>query len=219
MVKRIQTKTEKKIPKENNKIINVLKLNINLEGFKLELVSDDPIKTLQELNKLVNLKKELVDAVLAQAPLDYADYDDEDLGFDFEVRKLSLELKNNKSSMEVLRNHFLKHGKFLYRKESFDSKQEVDINNKKCSVIIDKNDLSMLMKKSLFGIKPNKIKQVFIHIISDNFTKEHESYLVDELKKRIGLVDVTFFYTPKKLNGSVVSETIIFGDFQHTPED
>ena len=212
----MRKKETKKIVKD--KIINVLKLNINLEGFKLELVSDKPIETLQEINKLVNIKRELVDSILSQQSVDYQDYED-DLGFDYDIRKLSFELKNSKDSMETLRNLSLKHGKFLYRKESLESKQEVDINNKKISVIIDKKDLIMLMRKSLFGVNISKIKHVFVHIISDNFTKEHEAVLIEDLKKRIGLTDVTFFYTPKKLNGAVVSETIIFGDFPHTHEE
>ena len=211
-------KQKKQAKKETKENVNILRLNINLEGFKLELVSDEPLKILHELNKLVNIKKELVESVLANAPMDYVDYDEE-LGFEFEARKLSFELKNQKESMEKLRNLFLKHGKFLYRKESIDLKQEVDFNNKKFSIILDKNDLSMLIKKSFFGIKSGKIKHVFLHIISDSFTKEHEALLLEEMKKRIGLTDVTLIHTPKKIDGAIVSEALIFGDFSQMQEE
>lgn len=193
---------------------NILRLKIDFEGFKLEVVSNDPNKTLAELNNILNIKKELLESLIPHQNADCDDYMDGESFLDFELRKLSYELRQNKVSMDKISNFILKYKSFLYRKELLDSKHEVDLNNKKFSLIIEKKDLSFFLKKILYGINLSQVKHILVHIISDNFTKEQESILIDEVKKRSGLVDVDFHLTKKKINGIVV-EALIFGDFPH----
>ncbi len=205
--------------KKTNK--NILKLSINFEGFKLEVESDNPDKTLSKLNTLINSKKALLEAMLAPSDsLDMYDYVEEDnLGFDINSRKFSKELLQNKEYVELIRNLYLKHKNFLYRKEMIDAKQEIDLTNRKLNLIIDKNDLNTLTRRLVFNVSNSKIKHVFVHVMSDNFTKDHENMLLDEIKKRSGFADATLVFTPKKLNGVVVAETLFFGDFPQQNEE
>ncbi len=200
---------------------NLLKLKINFEGFKLEVISSDPNKTLSELNNLIKSKKELMDSIIfSRETLDYPDgVDGNDFGFDVDIRQFTKELASNKKSVDIIRELSLRNKSFIYRSERVDLKKELDFTNNRFTVIIDKKEISILIKKLLFDINLSKLKHVFIHVISDNFNKEHQEMFLDELKKKASFADTTFLFTPKKLNGVVFAETLFFGDFPPQYED
>ena len=200
---------------------NSLKLKIKFEGFSLEVFSDEPNKTLFELNNMIRSKKELVDSMLSSHnPIDIYDYlEDDDFGIDVNMRRFTKELISNKESSDAIRNLFLKHKNFIYRKERIDAKQEIDFTNKRLSMIIEKKDINILIKALLFDVNLSKLKHILVHIISDDFDKEHQGMFLDELKKRASFAETTFFFTPKKLNGVVLAEALFFGDFPPKEEE
>jgi len=200
--------------------INLLRLKIDLEGFKLNVVSNNPDKTLFELNSLLKSKKELIDVMLSlQGEIDMYNYADEnESGFEVIMRRFTKELISDKKSLDSIRGLFLKHKNFIYRKESLEAKQEIDLTNRRQSLVIEKKDISALIRKLLFDVNISRLKHVFVHILSDNFSKEHQGMFLDELRKKSGFAETTFISTPKKLNGVVVAETLFFGDFPQKEE-
>lgn len=202
--------------KKNN---NLLRLNINFEGLKLEVVSDDPNKTLAELTNLINSKKALLESMIPPDNLDMYDLVDDESGVEFNTRKFTKELLQNKDYMESVKTLYFKHKSFLYRKEMIDAKQEIDLTNKRLNLIIEKADINTLIRKLVYNINHSKLKHVFVHIITDNFTKEHKMMFLDELRKKSSFVDATVLFTPKKLNGVVVAETLFFGDFPQNNDE
>ncbi|MBR9691005.1 hypothetical protein GOV08_04960 [Candidatus Woesearchaeota archaeon] len=202
--------------KEDNK----LRIKIDFDGFRLDVKSDNPNRTLNELSKLIISKKRLFETM---APPDgfelFETLDELDIGFDLRTSRFSKELKDNPKSIETIRNLLLKYKNFLYRKESLDLKQEIDLNNKKVRMVIEKKDINSLINKVLFDISPKSIKHTFIHVIGDYFTKDHQSMLLDELKKKTGFVNTTFLFTYKKIDAGLVAETLFFGDYPNLPEE
>lgn len=204
----------------NKKHSNKLKIKINFEGFKLEVSSDDPNKTLSELNRLFLSKKKLFDSINNFEGFDVEEIiDDHDITFNFQSRMITKELRSKKDSMEKIRNLVLKHGDFIYKKETIEIKKEIDLDNKSLRTVIEKKDVSKIIKKILFDIDVNKIKHIYVHVIGDNI-KEHKYLILDHLKKNTGFAESSFVETKKKINDAIVTEVLLFGDFPEVvPED
>ena len=133
--------------KESNK----LKIKIDFEGFRLDVVSDNPHKTLSELNKLIRSKRDLLEVLGPTEIFEIPEaLTEQDLGFEFKTRLLTKELKSNNKSMDNIRDLILKHDNFLYRKERLNIKKEIDLNNKSLNVVIEKSDVNTLIKKIFF---------------------------------------------------------------------
>lgn len=206
---------------KQKKYANLLKLKIDFEGFKLEVVSNEPSKTLNELNTLIKSKRELIDSIiLPRDGLDmYDSFDEEEFNIESDIRRFTKELASNKKSLDTIRDLSLKHKNYIYRSERVDLKKEVDLTNHRFSIIIEKKELNLLIQKLLFDINVSKLKHVFVHVISDNFSKEHQDMLIDEIKRKASFTDTTFLFTPKKLNGVIFAETLFFGDFPYQREE
>ena len=198
---------------------NKLKIKVNYEGFKLDVVSDKPNQTLQELIKLIKSKKELIDSLGQTNLYDLAEViDEDDFNFDYHMRMLTKELKNDKDNIEKIRNLSLKHGDFIHRKERLDIKCEVDLENKSSKMIIEKSDVKKLIQKLMFEVNPKKVKHIFLHIIGEKLNQNQKHQILDEIKKNTSFVDTSFLFTKMKIHGTIVSGALFFGDFNNTEE-
>jgi len=177
---------------------------LNFPSVKLRVESEDPVRSLQEVNKILQALRsmELNREYLAEI---------EEEPFWLRLGYLSDEMRSNPECMEFIKQASQIEENVKFKKLAVENTKILDFNKKEFSSSISIKKMRQRITNLCRGYERAGHAVVYI---TGNASPDEQSAIVDMFKSALPHVDLRSYITNKNLLGKTVIELVLFGPFE-----
>lgn len=199
----------KKYPQEQHKSKkSFVKLQINLERFKLELTGEDAHRCLQEVNKVMDK----VARVSFNEPID-------DMGFALRFdNALSDELLLNANASKLF-NHFSQiYPDYRTGRVAIENKKVVELEQRKVKQFLDFEEVKKAVQKLIFSASKGSVKDAIVHV-KGAVGKDEAQKIVDLVSQELPATQLHPLFSKSEVTTHTIVEGVFFGEFEEGFEE
>jgi hypothetical protein len=181
---------------------NFLKLNINLDKFKIELTGEDAHRCLQEVNKILDkLNKASYERVYDDVPIDYR-----------LESMLSDELVMDRRITKLLSTFSQLYRDYRTERIVMENRKVVEFDKGKVHQQLGIDDVKRGVRKLLFRLQKDKVRHAIIHVKGD-VPEEEANKFVDHIVRELPGVEIHHVFTKGDVSSHTLVEGLFFGEF------
>jgi N-acetylmuramic acid 6-phosphate (MurNAc-6-P) etherase len=184
-----------------------VKLQINLERFKLELTGEDAHRCLQEVNKVMDK----VVRVSFNEPVD-------DVGFALRFdNSLSDELLLNSKATKLF-NHFSQvYPNYRTNRVAVENRKVVELEKRKVQQFLDFEEVKKAVQKLIFPVGKAAVKDAIIHV-KGTVHKDEAQKIIDLISQELPATQLHPLFTKSEVTTHTIVEGVFFGEFEDFEE-
>ncbi|NJL43881.1 MAG: hypothetical protein HC945_00965 [Nitrosarchaeum sp.] len=198
----------KKVKSEKAPVRGSLNATISVSSLKISVTSDDPVRALPELRKLV----EAVGSLENDAML----YEDM-LGFELK-EKLSSEVVENQEIMAIIKNTLNVEEDYLVTKGVLDVIDELDFEKRNKEAVVDQDQLRSCVESIFSSVEVPAVRSAIVHV-KGPIGKSQRLMILDTINRRLNYPKLRVMNTDARQEDKVLIEAILFGDFQYERQE
>lgn len=195
---------EKQTPSETVRVtrgVEFLRASINHQGIKLDVSSKNATQTLADIRRIMEC-------------LSTQDLDPVEDFATFEVTTmLSEEFTANTNAMQEMRRLLNMEQRYRVVKELIGAVEEIDFINGKKSLCVDPAAIKRSVNALVASIDVPATKHALIHI-KGLLSEQERLIIVDRIHERIPHAQIKAFQTEQDIEGKVLVEALLFGDYE-----
>ena len=178
-----------------------LRASINHQGFKLDIVSQNANQTLADIRRIMEcLNTQEIDPID-----DFATFEMTTL--------LSEEFTANASAMAEMRRLLGMEQQYRVVKELLTAVEEIDLVNGRKSLCIDASTIKKGVNTLITNIDTRATRHALIHI-KGLLSENERLIIVDRIHERIPHAQIKAYQTEQDIEGKVLIEVLLFGDYE-----
>ncbi|HLD33452.1 MAG TPA: hypothetical protein VJB66_01915 [Candidatus Nanoarchaeia archaeon] len=180
-----------------------VRLTLNLDRIKVELVGNDAEKCLREINKMLDKVMHITSHL-------------EDFILSDKMEGLSDELTLNESVSKLLNSYSQIYDDYRTNRVAIENKHIVELEKGSVENQLDLTEVKKNVNRLLFNLEKETVKHAIIHV-KGIIKNEEAKKITDLITQELQQAEIHTVFTKSEVPSHTIVEGVFFGDFE--PED